>query len=154
MKVSPAPAGLDGSRLGYLVGYAASRAAIELKRDFRRHLGPLGLKAVEFSILMLLLANRDVNQKRLCEALEVSAPNMAITLDRLAARGWIERVRSTLDRRAMIVHLTPAGRELAIRADKVARTMEQAPLRVLTSAERTLLIELLMKIASGRRTDA
>ena len=38
------PAGLDQSRLTHLVGYAASRASIELKKSFARHLGPLGLK--------------------------------------------------------------------------------------------------------------
>lgn len=152
--VAAAPAGLDQSRLTYLVGYAASRASIELKKDFRRHLGPLGLKAVEFSILMLLLVNREVNPKQLCEALDVSAPNMALTIDRLAERGWVERSRSTRDRRAVIVDLTPAGRELAQRADKIAATMEQSPLRVLTAAERAMLVELLFKIAAGRRRPA
>lgn len=149
------PGHLDHSRLTYLLGYATSRASIELKKDFRRHLGgPLGLKAVEFSILMLLLSNKDVNPKQLCEALDVSAPNMAITIDRLAERGWVERSRSTRDRRAVIVDLTPAGRDFAQRADRIARSMEQTPLRVLTAAERALLIELLFKVAAGRSDPA
>lgn len=141
---------LDQSRLQHLVGYAASRASIELKKTFARHLGPLELKAVEFSILVLVAANGEVNQKQLGDALDVSAPNMAVTLDRMVERGWVERVRSTQDRRAMNIHLTPAGQDLVQRAERIARTMENAPLRMLSPAERALLIELLLKVAAGR----
>jgi DNA-binding MarR family transcriptional regulator len=145
------PAGLDQSRLTHLVGYAASRASIELKKSFARNLGPLGLKAVEFSILVLVASNSEVNQKQLGVALDVSAPNMAITLDRMVERGWVERVRSTRDRRAMLIHLTAAGRELVQRAEKIAATMEQGALRMLSKAEQALLVELLLKVAWSRQ---
>jgi DNA-binding MarR family transcriptional regulator len=144
------PAGLDQSRLTTLVGYAASRAAIELRKAFARHLGPLGLKVLDYSILVLVASNPEVNQKQLGEALDVSAPNMAITIDRLVEAGWVERVRSTRDRRAMLIHLTRAGTELVQRAEKIAATMEQGTLRGLSPAERALLVELLMKVVWGR----
>jgi DNA-binding MarR family transcriptional regulator len=144
---SPALGELDQSRLMHLVGYAASRASIELKKTFARHLGPLDLKAVEFSVLVLVAANPQVNQKQLGQALDVSAPNLAVTLDRMVERGWVERVRSTQDRRAQHVHLTPRGRDLTQQAEKIAATMENAALRVLSPAERALLIELLLKVA-------
>ena len=147
------PAGvdtLDQSRLTHLVGYAASRAAITMKRVFARNFEPLDLKVVEFSILMLVAANPQVNQKQLGAALDISAPNMAVTLDRLDERGWVERVRSTKDRRAMHIHLTPSGKQLCERAEKIAATMEAPALRALSAAERALLIELLMKVATGK----
>ena len=144
------PAALDDAALRHLVGYAASRASIELKKTFARQLGPLQIKAVEFSILVLVATNSQVNQKSLGQALDVSAPNMAVTLDRLVERGWVERVRSTQDRRAQHIHLTAAGRELVAQAQKIARTMEAPALRMLSPAERALLIELLMKVAAGR----
>ena len=141
---------LDQSRLTHLVGYAASRAAITLRQVFVRHLGSLDLKVVEYSILVLVAANSQVNQKQLGQALDISAPNMAVTLDRMVERGWIERVRSTQDRRAQHIHLTGAGQALVQRAEKIAATMENATLRVLSPAERALLIELLMKVATAR----
>lgn len=137
---------LDHSRLTTLVGYVASRAAIVLRKDFERELGPLGLKVLDYSLLVLVASNPEVNQKQLGEALDVSAPNMAITLDRLVERGWVERVRSTQDRRAMIIHLTAAGRELVRRAQQIAATMEEGTLAVLSPAERALLVELLGKV--------
>lgn len=141
---------LDQSRLTHLVGYAATRASITMRRVFTRHLGPLDLKVVEFSILMLVAANPQINQKRLGAALDISAPNMAVTLDRMVERGWVERVRSTQDRRAQQIHLTAQGAELVQRAEKIASTMENAALKVLSPAERALLIELLMKVAGGK----
>ena len=141
---------LDQSRLTHLVGYAASRAAITLRRVFARNFAALDLKVVEFSILMLVASNPQVNQKQLGQALDVSAPNMAVTIDRLVERGWVERVRGTRDRRAMHIHLTPAGAELVARAEAIAATMEGTALRALSPAERALLIELLMKVATGK----
>jgi len=141
---------LDQSRLTHLVGYAASRAAIAMRRVFAQHFAPLDLKVVEFSILMLVAANPQVNQKQLGQALDISPPNMAVMLDRLVERGWVERVRSTQDRRAMHIHLTSRGTELVGRAEKIAATMENAALRSLSAAERALLIELLLKVAGGK----
>jgi DNA-binding MarR family transcriptional regulator len=143
-------AALDQSRLTHLVGYAATRASVELKKSFSKHLGPLRLKAVEFSILVLVASNKQVHQKQLGLALDVSPPNLAVTLDRMVERGWVQRVRSTEDRRSQIVVLTKAGEQLVQRAEKIAATMESEPLLVLSPAERLLLLELLLKVARGR----
>ena len=146
------PTTLDQSRLTHLVGYAATRASVELKKAFSKHLGPLQLKAVEFSILVLVSSNEQVNQKQLGQALDVSPPNLAVTLDRMVERGWVERVRSTEDRRSQIVELTAAGQQMVQRAEKIAATMENEPLQVLSPAERLLLLELLLKVSRGRRS--
>jgi len=143
---------LDASRLSHLVGYAASRASITMRKVFAKHMEPLDLKIVEFSILMLVAQNPQVNQKQLGQALDISAPNMAVTLDRMVERGWVERVRSTADRRAQHIHLTAAGTQLVQRAEKIASTMEAPALAMLSAAERALLIELLHKVASGKGT--
>jgi len=150
---APSPgrsAALNQSALLHLVGYAATRASVELKKTFKKYLGPLELKAVEFSILVLVDTNDEVNQKQLGTALDVSAPNLAVTLDRMVDQGWVQRERSARDRRAQIVLLTPAGRALVQRAREIAETMENEALRVLSAAERAMLIELLLRVARGR----
>ena len=140
---------LDDSALAHLVGYAASRAALELKKVFGVHMAPLDLRITEFTILMLAATNGDVNQKQLGQALDISPPNMAVTIDRMAERGWVERVRSTHDRRAQHIHLTAAGQALAARARKIAATMEEPSLAALSKAERALLIEMLRKLTGA-----
>jgi DNA-binding MarR family transcriptional regulator len=141
---------LDQSRLTHLMGYAATRASVALKKVFAKHLGPMHLKAVEFSILVLVASNDNVNQKQLSQALDVSPPNLAVTLDRMVERGWVERVRSTEDRRSQIVVLTKAGQQLVQRAERIAATMENEALSVLSPAERLLLLELLLKVSQPR----
>jgi DNA-binding MarR family transcriptional regulator len=143
---------LDDSALAHLVGYAASRAALEMRKVFGRHMEPFDLRIAEFTILMLVATNGDVNQKQLGDALDISPPNMAVTLDRMVERGWVERVRSTHDRRAQHVVLTAKGRALAERTRRISLTMEEPALAMLSAAERALLIELLRKIA--RSSDA
>ena len=141
------PGPLDTTGLTHLVGYAASRAAIEMRKVFARHMEPFDLRIAEFTILMLVATNGDVNQKQLGDALDISPPNMAVTLDRMVERGWVERVRSTHDRRAQHVVLTARGRALAERTRRISLTMEEPALAMLSAAERALLIELLRKIA-------
>src|SRR5262249_22284264 len=130
------PGRLDDSGLYHLVGYASSRAALELRKVFSGHMEPFGLTTQQFSILMLVADNGDVNQKQLGRALAISPPNMAVTLDRMVERGWVERVRSTRDRRAQQIHPTAAGRALAERTRRIAATMEEPALAGLSRAER------------------
>ena len=58
-------AALDQSHLTHLVGYAASRAAQRMRRVCLQHFDALGLRVVEFSILVLVDSNADVNQRQL-----------------------------------------------------------------------------------------
>ena len=144
-----APAALDLSGLTGLVGYAASRAALEMRKVFARSMQGLELKVVEFTVLTVVVDNPEVNQKAIGEALDISAPNLAVTLDRMVERGWVRRVRSERDRRAQHIRLTPSGTALVERARAIAATMEDAPLQVLSPGERALLLELLAKVSAG-----
>jgi DNA-binding MarR family transcriptional regulator len=72
---------------------------------------------------------------------------VTVLVDRLAARGLVQRQPSPDDGRATIVQLTGAGAELARRAQRASRTMEEGLLQALTPGERALLAELLQKLA-------
>jgi DNA-binding MarR family transcriptional regulator len=146
------PQGIDQSCLAHLLGYQVVQADIPAKRTFHQHIGePLGLRPVEFTILVLLAFNPGVTAKQLAQALAVTAPNITLLLDRLSERGWVERVRSETDRRAQNLHLTAAGEKLARRAHAVSKTMEQEMLRHLSEGERVMLLELLQKVARQRQ---
>ncbi len=107
----------------------------------------VALRPVEYSVLVLIAANARIKQKQLGEALEISAPNLAVLLDRLAERGLVRRVRSPEDRRAQHLHLTAAGKALVATAEQLALAMEGEVLAALTPQERTQLAALLQKLA-------
>ena len=154
-QMSPRPdaaAAVDQSCLSHLLGYQLVQADIPLKRTFFKHIGePLGLRPVEFTLLVMIAFNPGVTAKQLAQALAVTAPNVTLLLDRMSEKGLIERVRSETDRRAQNIHLTPAGAKLAKRAHGVSLTMEQEVLRHLSDGERIMLLELLQKVARHRR---
>lgn len=142
---------LDQSCLQHVLGYQLARADVPTKKVFFKHLGqPLGLRPVEFTILMLIAHNDQVTQKQLSQTLAVSAPNITALLDRLAERGLVTRVRSETDRRLQHIHLTDEGRRLAHRAHAVSLTMEHDLMRHLSDAEQAILMELLQKVARVR----
>lgn len=144
-RIAP-PAALDDTGLSHLVGYAASRASLELRKVFARHMEPLGLRVADYSVLMLVAHNDGIRQKALGQALDIAPPHLAVLLDRLCERGWLQRVRDPDDRRAQQVRLTDTGRRLAHEAERVARTMEEGALGNLSPGERALLVELLRKL--------
>lgn len=141
---------LDESVLAHLVGYHLAKADVPARRAFERHVGaPLQLQPVEFSLLVLLLANGSATPKQLSQALDVAPPKVTLLVDRLAERALVRRQRSAADGRALDVLLTDAGRDLAERALRISRTMESALLQPLSPAERAMLVELLAKLAGA-----
>ncbi len=140
---------VDDARLKQLLGYNLSRADIRVRKIFNRHLATLELRPVEYSVLVLIAANPQINQRQLGEALEISAPNLAVLLDKLAERNLVKRVRGDLDRRAQHPHLTAAGRKLVTAAERLALASDADLAAVLSEGERALLTELLQRLAGA-----
>lgn len=139
---------LDESRLDGILGYAMARASVTTTRLFNRSVGePLGLRPVEFTLLQLIEANPDTTQKHLCELLRMPAPQMTLILDRLLERDWVRRERDQKDRRTLRLRLTEEGSRLAAQSVEALRDGERALDKLLSPGERTLLRELLVKIA-------
>jgi MarR family transcriptional regulator for hemolysin len=63
-----------------------------------------------YLVLRHVDARPDSSQRDLAARLGIEGPTLTHHLDRLAAEGLVERVRSTQDRRVWSAVLTPAGR--------------------------------------------
>ena len=143
---------IDQSCLDHILGYRISLADIPSKRAFMQFIGkPMNLRPIEFTTLLLVAFNPGVTQKQLAQTLAMPAPNITILIDRMTDKGLLARVRSETDRRAQNVHPTTEGEALARRAHAASKTMEADLLAPLSPGERTLLFELLRKIAGQRR---
>ena len=143
----PEPA-LSLGVLSDVLGYHVAQAAVTTVDLFERHIGQrFGLRKVEYSLLLLLLANAPPTPKRLGQTLALSAPNLTLLLDRLQDRGLLRRERSATDGRSQNIVLTEAGRQLTQAAGAAAEPMERELDDRLSRAERLMLIELLRKVA-------
>ena len=141
---------LDNGVLRGVVGFHLARASVTTVDAFERHLGkPFGLAKVEFSVLMLLLANEGVSPKPLARALRVAAPKLSLLLDRLQERGLLQRRPNPEDGRSQRLVLTRSGRHLAAQTAAAAEAMEAELHQRLSRAEHAMLIELLDKLAAG-----
>jgi DNA-binding response OmpR family regulator len=69
-------------------------------------------------------------------------------LDELEERSLVERVRHPQDRRALLIHLTAAGRDVQRRAAAALAGAADTLLSPLDPAERVHLVDLLAKVAA------
>lgn len=148
--VAPRPASqaLSLGLLSDVLGYHVAQAAVTTVDMFDRHVGqPFGLRKVEYSLLLLLLANGALTPKRLGQALALSGPKLTLLLDRLQERSLLRRERSATDGRSQNIVLTETGRLLTQAAGEAAAPMERELDDRLSRAERLMLIELLRKVA-------
>lgn len=146
---------LDDSRMRRLLGYCLAQASAAGNRVFDEHIGVrLGLRRVDYTVLVLVDANPEATNRRLARLLDLSMPYLTITMDKLAARGLVTRTRSQTDRRSSLLRLTHDGRQLLRKAERIAATMEAELLSSLTPGEAALLFELLRKVWSSRSADS
>jgi DNA-binding MarR family transcriptional regulator len=144
-------AGLAEGPLHGIVGYQIAQAQVITDAVFDEAVQlPDGLRRLEFSVLCLVQANADVSARQLARALNVTPPHIAISLDRLEARGLVERRRSTADARVQHLRLTRQGATFVQAGVARVQVGEAAALSTLSPAERAMLLELLHKVARGR----
>jgi DNA-binding MarR family transcriptional regulator len=95
-------------------------------------LRPLGVTFARYEVLMLLWFSRrgSLPMKVIGSRLQVHPTSVTNAVDRLEDAGLVTRSTHPEDRRAMLVALTPSGRELAERATKAlnAEVFEQPDL--------------------------
>jgi DNA-binding MarR family transcriptional regulator len=138
--------------LHQLLGYQLAQASITTSEGFQNcHAELDGLRPVEFTLLSLIAENAKVSSARLAKALAVTKPNITMWVDRLVERQWVQRKPSLLDKRATELQMTPAGVKLVAKATQALLHAELKSTAALSSAERAILIELLHKVANGRR---
>ncbi len=145
---------LGAAAVEHLLGYLLALAQLPTRRAFRTHVGePFGLRPVEFTLLMLLQANRRASATQIRHALRMPAPHVTTLVDRLAERDLVQRGRDPHDGRAVRITLSAAGTLLAARLQVVAQHMEDGLHGALTAAERNQLRRLLKKLASAGTAD-
>jgi MarR family 2-MHQ and catechol resistance regulon transcriptional repressor len=103
----------------------------------QRSVAELEMCGSDFAVLEALLHKGPLPINELGKKVLLTSGSITVAVDRLESKGLVERRTSGTDRRARIVHLTKAGKEL------IARLYASASL---TKAERETLIRLLKKI--------
>ena len=126
-----------------------SRLARRLDLDRATAFGDHGIDGWEFDVLSALRRAGDpyeLSPGRLVQETLVTSGTMTNRIDRLAAKGWVERAPSPTDRRGVIVRLTDAGRSAVDGAMADLLDRERDQLSDLGAAEITELTALLRRL--------
>ncbi|MFI6924378.1 MarR family winged helix-turn-helix transcriptional regulator [Nonomuraea spiralis] len=94
----------------------ASRSVIGLYRPL---LQPFGLTHPQYLVMLALWQYEPLSVKELGELLQLDPGTLSPLLKRLQALGYVHRERNSKDERALVVTLTPAGRQLREEAEKI-----------------------------------
>jgi DNA-binding MarR family transcriptional regulator len=124
------------------------RTADVLRRRFARVLEPSGVTLQQYNVLRILRGAGDagLNTLTVAERMVERAPGVTRLIDRLHAKGLVERERSAGDRRCVVCRITRAGLDLLDQLDGPMDATDDASLAMLTDREQEHLIELLDRI--------
>jgi MarR family 2-MHQ and catechol resistance regulon transcriptional repressor len=122
------------------------KAAQAVEAYAKRSIDGSELCGSDFAVLEALLHKGTLPVNEIGRKVLLTSGSITVAVDRLEAKGLVERRASADDRRARIVHLTGEGRKFITRAyAEHATDMEQLASE-LSATERATLIRLLKKI--------
>jgi DNA-binding MarR family transcriptional regulator len=125
-----------------LLGYLMDQ---RLEATTRRY----DLSKSAFSVLLALLRSGPPYERSptsLARERKLTSGTMTVVVDQLEGRGLVSRHDDPHDRRAILVRLTPAGKELVEEAHQSYLAEERSLLAPLNDADRDLIIGLLRKL--------
>ncbi len=147
-----------GSELLFLLHDVARLLRVDADKRARCH----GMTRAQWAILIWLERQPGISQKELAELLEVEPISVARLIDRLEARGMVERRPDPRDRRIWRLHLSPPAfpmlREIEHQRAEITkmlgRGIDPATLESMTDTLLTMKTTLLRSAQARRESDA
>ncbi len=131
------------------IAFLVTRVHFHMHRDFQAALEPVGIEPAHFGMLVALGSSGAESQSELSRAFGVSGAHMVQLVDDLERRGMVARRRLETDRRAQVVGLLPAGRQVVRRTTPLAQRVASDRLAPLTSAQARRLVVLLQRLVTA-----
>jgi DNA-binding MarR family transcriptional regulator len=120
-----------------------------LRREVEARMVEHGLTDAQWKPLLMLATGRATTAFELAREMCIDAGAVTRMLDRLEAKGLLERLRSEADRRVVHLHLTPAGDEAAAKVPHVLAAVNNDFLRGFSEAEWKQMSRLLGRMADN-----
>ncbi len=102
-----------------------------------------GVTPVQFAALNAVLATPGIDQRTLAARIGFDTSTIGGVVDRLEARGWVQRKVSSEDRRARLLQVTPEGQRLLHDVSDAVLLTQERILAPLPEAERKEFLRML-----------
>ena len=136
---------LPERNFGFLVHDVARLMRVAYDRRTRE----LGLTRSQWWVLNHLYFSEGITQSELADVLDVEKPTLGRLLDRLEAKGWVERRVDPSDRRAKRIYLTGEVQGLMRALRAIAGGLRGDAMDGLAEAERQRFIDTLLVIKTN-----
>jgi DNA-binding MarR family transcriptional regulator len=110
---------------------------------FHHELQSLNLTPIQFGTLQTLEHQTGIDQRTLARLIALDTSTTASVVDRLEARGLLNRSLSAHDKRVRLLSLTPEGHELCAKARPLVQRTQTRILGPLNTTQRKTFMELL-----------
>jgi DNA-binding MarR family transcriptional regulator len=136
--------------LGESVGYLISRVKSTMSNMVtQRAVAELGVTSQQASILFMVATGKCTLAAELAREYGIDASAVTRLVDRLEKRGLLQRVRSSEDRRAVRLALTPEGLAIAARMPAIFRSVTEHLSAGFTPEEVGFLKSMLRRILAN-----
>lgn len=135
------------SFLPYLLNRIVSRLNLNLTDDLKA----IGVTLQHYRVLAVLVAREGRTVNELAVYTVTDQSTLSKLLDRMEAKGLVERRPDPSDGRVVNVHLTPAGRKAYARIIPIALEHYGRAIDGLTKVERETLVRTLGKVLENVR---
>ena len=141
------PPEISEYQLGESVGYLISRVkSMASNMVTQRTMAELGITSQQGSILFMVASGKCVLAAELAREYGIDASAITRLIDRLEKRGLLTRVRSSEDRRAVRLALTPEGQQIAARMPAIFTSVTDRLLSGFTPEEVGFLKSMLRRV--------
>ncbi|WP_322057613.1 MarR family winged helix-turn-helix transcriptional regulator [Paraburkholderia sp. J63] len=135
---------------GESVGYLISRVKSTMSNLItQRTVAELGVTSQQASVLFMVASGKCVLAAELAREYGIDASAVTRLVDRLEKRGLLKRVRSSEDRRAVRLALTPEGEAIAARMPAIFTSVTELASQGLTPEEIGFLKSMLRRVLSN-----
>lgn len=128
------------------LGFLLHEVARLLRKRFEQRARNLGLTRAQWQAIAYLSKNEGIHQAGLAELIEIEPITLVRILDKLCARGLIERRQDPTDRRTWLLFLTDAARPLIDAMQPIGEAARAEALNGISEPDRDQLFRTLSEM--------
>ena len=133
------------------LGRLLREADMTFNRTLREELARYDVTFSQYQHLWQLWKEDGLPQFELSRRIGIETASSTSVIDQLERQGLISRRRDAVDRRRIVVSLTPAGKRLETPLDACAVAVNRRARALLSSREITVLYDMMRKVIAGLR---
>ncbi len=128
-------------------GHLIRRAQQVSTALFAEECGGFDLTSVQYAALRAIGANPGVDATRLSHLIAFDRSTLGDVIERLGAKGWVQRDGSPRDRRVKTLSLTEEGAQVLQEVEPAVMRVQERLLAPLGAVDRVAFMKLLARIA-------